>query len=71
MPKTTKTFDKAAYDLEYQRKHYKKLTGAFTKEEAARVETAARKAELTVSKYIKQAVLKQVEQDERTEEDPI
>lgn len=68
MPKTTKTFDKAAYDMEYQRKHYKKLTGTFTKKEAARVEKAASKVDLTVSKYIKRAVLKQVEQDELTED---
>lgn len=56
MPKTTKTFDKQAYDREFQREHYKKLTGTFTKEEAEQVQAAAAAEGLTVSKYIKVAV---------------
>lgn len=65
MPKTTKPFDKAAYDTEYQRQHYKKLTAPFKKEDAARVEAAAGQAGLSVSKYIQTAVFEKMDRDKR------
>lgn len=63
MPKVTKEFDKAAYDKAFQRKHYKKLTAAFTKEEAEQVESAAGRAGLTKSAYIKTAVFEKIERE--------
>ena len=39
MPKTTKSFDKAAYDKNYHKTNYKQLAVVFTKAEAAEVET--------------------------------
>ena len=41
MPKTTKTFDKSAYDKKYHQEKYKQLTTVFTKAEAEEVEQAA------------------------------
>lgn len=64
MPKTTKKFDKAAYDLDFQREHYSKLTGVFTKDEAVNVKAAAKAAGLTLSVYIKQAVMEKMERDD-------
>ena len=63
MPKIEKTFNKTEYDKQYHREHYKKLTAAFTKEEAARVEEAAATAGVSKSQYIKTATLEKVERD--------
>ena len=63
MPKITKEFDKAAYDKAFQNEHYKKITAAFTKEEAQQVEAAAEAAGLTRSAYIKQAVREKMERE--------
>lgn len=61
MPKLTKEFDKAAYDKAFQNEHYKKITAAFTKEEAQEVEAAAARAGLTRSAFIKLAVREKME----------
>lgn len=61
MPKTTKEFDKSKYDKEYQRNHYRKLTAAFTKDEAATVEATAKELGLTKSAFIKAAVQEKIE----------
>ena len=59
MPKVTKDFDQAAYTKAYHKEHYKKLTAAFTKEEAERVEAAAAAAGMTKSAFIKRAVMQE------------
>lgn len=63
MPKVTKEFNKAEYDKQFQRKHYKKITAAFTKEEAAEVETAADAAGISKSQYIKAAVFEKMKRE--------
>lgn len=63
MPKVTKEFNKAEYDKQFQREHYKKLTGTFTKAEAAEVEAAAKSAGMTRSAYIKAAVFEKIERE--------
>lgn len=63
MPKVIKEFDKSEYDKAFQREHYKKLTAAFTKEEAAKVEAAADRAGVTKSAYIKKAVFEKIERE--------
>ena len=65
MPKLTKEFDKAAYDKAFQRENYKKITAAFTKEEAQEVEAAAARAGLTRSAFIKEAVREKMEREKR------
>ncbi|MCB6992429.1 hypothetical protein LI177_02880 [bacterium 210820-DFI.6.37] len=64
MPKVTKEFNKAEYDKQFQREHYKKITAAFTKEEAAKVEAAAAAAGVSKSQYIKQAVFDKMERED-------
>lgn len=61
MPKVNHDFNKSEYDQEYQRQHYKKLTAAFTKEEAAAVEAAAAAAGISKSQFIKQAVFEKID----------
>lgn len=68
MPKVTKEFNKAEYDKQFQREHYKKITAAFTKEEAAKVEAAAAAAGVSKSQYIKQAVFDKMEREEENEQ---
>lgn len=63
MPKVNHGFNKYEYDQAYTREHYKKLTAAFTKAEAERVEAAADKAGLTKSAYIKNAVFEKMERE--------
>lgn len=63
MPKTTKTFDKSAYDKKYHQEKYKQLTTVFTKAEAEEVEQAAKAAGMTKSAYMKRAILDMVERD--------
>ena len=65
MPKVTKEFNKAEYDKQFQRERYKKITAAFTKEEAAEVERAAEASGLTRSAYIKQAVFEKIDRDSK------
>ena len=63
MPKVNHGFNKSEYDQAYIREHYKKITSVFTKEEAAKVETAAAAAGISKSQYIKQAVLEKIERE--------
>ena len=63
MPKSKKEFDKASYDKEFQRQHYKKITAAFTKSEAAKIEAAAANAGISKSTFIKQAVFEKIERE--------
>lgn len=65
MPKINKEFNQAEYVANYQREHYKKITAAFTKEEAAEVEQAAEASGLTRSAYIKQAVAEKIDRDSK------
>ena len=67
MPKVNNNFNQAEYVQKYHREHYKKLTAAFTKEEAARVEEAAASAGVSKSQYIKTATLEKVEREENAE----
>lgn len=63
MPKINNGFNQAEYVQQYHREHYKKITAAFTKEEAERVETAAANAGVSKSQYIKQAVFEKIERE--------
>lgn len=63
MPKVNNGFNQAEYVQNYHREHYKKLTAAFTKEEAEQVESAADRAGLTKSAYIKMAVFEKIERE--------
>lgn len=65
MPKVTKEFNKAEYDKQFQREHYKKITAAFTKAEAGELERAAEAVGLTRSAYIKQAVAEKIDRDSK------
>jgi hypothetical protein len=63
MPRITGEFNQAEYNKQYHKEHYKKLTAAFTKEEAEQVEAAAENAGLTKSAYIKAAVFEKIERE--------
>ena len=63
MPKINKGFNQAEYVAGYHKEHYKKKTAAFTKEEAEKMEKAAKKAGMTCSAYIKMAVKEKMERD--------
>lgn len=63
MPKVNRDFNKSEYDKAYQREHYKKLTAAFTIEEAKRVEAAATASGMSKSQYIKSAVFEKMERE--------
>ena len=67
MPKTKKTFDKAAYDAAHHKEKYKNLAAVFTKEEAEEVELAAKRSNMTRSTYIKTAVFEKIERDKLQE----
>ncbi len=61
MPKVNHDFNQAEYTKQYHKEHYKKLTAAFTKEEAQAVEEAANAAGMTKSQFIKTAVFEKIE----------
>ena len=63
MPKVNNNFNKAEYDQQYIKTHYKKFTSVFTIEEADQVEAAAKAAGMTKSAFIKSAVLEKLERD--------
>lgn len=63
MPKINKEFNQAEYVQQYHREHYKKITAAFTKSEAAKVEAAAANAGISKSTFIKQAVFEKIERE--------
>lgn len=64
MPKVNNNFNKAEYDQNYVKTHYKKFTSVFTIEEADHVEAAAKAAGMTKSAFIKNAVLEKLERVE-------
>lgn len=63
MPKLEKQFNQAAYTKAYHKEHYKKITAAFTIEEAEKVDAAAQSAGLSKSAFIKSAVMEKIEKD--------
>lgn len=65
MPKTTKTFDKSAYDKKYHQEKYKQLTTVFTKAEAEEVEQAAKAAGMTKSAYMKEAIFDRINKEQQ------
>lgn len=52
----------------YNKKHYDRLTLIVKKGKRNLIKTAATRKKMSVNKYIKTAVLKQMEQDEREQE---
>lgn len=52
-----KSFDKIEYIKAFNKSNYNRITAVFTKEEAARVEAAANKLNVSKSAFIKSCVL--------------
>lgn len=58
-----KSFDKIEYIKAFNKSNYSRITAVFTKEEAARVEEAANKMNVSKSSFIKSCVLDFLDRD--------
>lgn len=67
MPKIEKKFNKLEYDKQYHKEKYKQIAAVFTKEEAARVEKAANKMNVSKSSFIKSCVLDTINKNNKEE----
>ena len=61
--KSQQKFNKSEYDREYHRNHYKNISVVFSYADGERLERAAEQMGVTKSSYIKNAVIKQMNDD--------
>lgn len=62
--KPQQKFNKLEYDRQYHRTHYKNISVVFSLEDGERLERAAQRMGITKSSFIKNAVLKQLNEDQ-------